>query len=287
MRRVLKYLAVFLLWNLVSGLFLITTPPPAAILISLLLYAWILYGYLLRPGHGESARRRWAALRLRPLRGKTLKWSLAAVPVMLGLSWSVSDLYTRFVPVPAESLNPFAEMLATAEGRLMITLFAVGIAPVVEEFFFRGLIQYRLERRYRKRFEELRGADAGRLAGVTAGIAGGAALFAAVHLLPWIFPIHFFLGFAFGFAVWATRSIWTGVMLHAANNLAAMLSLVGSGEEAPATGTLWEFGFTADLWASVATFVVTGALALWMARRLARLRERRALPMDSEGAYLS
>lgn len=286
MRRVLKHLGVFLLWNVVSGLFLILMQPPVAIAASLALYAALLYGYVLRPGRSESTRRRWAALRLRPLRGETLRWALATIPVVLFLSWSVNDLYTRIVPVPPTSLNPFAEMLATPGGRLMITLFAVGIAPVMEEFFFRGLIQYRLEQRYTKRFTARYGAQTGERAGTMAGIAGGAALFAAVHLLPWIFPVHFFLGMVFGFTVWATRSIWTGVILHATNNIAAMLTLAASGEETPPTGTLWEMGMTADLWMSIAAFVASGALALWMARRLTGLRRRTALPMDSAPAYL-
>jgi membrane protease YdiL (CAAX protease family) len=270
MRRVFKHLGVFLLWNLVAGFFLLFLEPLVAIPIALALYGALLWGYLLRPSRGESRLRRWATLRLRPLTGAHLHWSLAAVPVVLLLSWALGDVYTRVVPVPAESLNPFEDLLSTPAGRLMISVFAIGVAPVVEEFIFRGLIQRELERRH----------------GAAVGIAGGAALFALVHLLPWIFPLHFFLGAAFGFVVWATRSIWTGVILHTANNAAAMVGLALTGEEPAPTGTLWEIGLTADLWMSVATLVVTAAGAAWMAGKFLQLRKLGTLPGTSRPAYL-
>lgn len=264
MRQIFRYLGVFLLWNLVAGFFLFFAEPVLAIPISLALYAAIIKGYVLRPRPGESSIRRRVMLRLRPLRGPALRWTLASIPVLLLLSWSLSDVYTRLVPVPSSNLNPFGELLETSAGMLMITLFAIGIAPVVEEFFFRGLIQGELELRY----------------GTVAGILGGAGFFAGVHLLPWVFPLHLFLGAAFGFAVWATRSIWTGVILHTANNVAAMLTFSFSGDEPIPTGTFWEFGVTADLGVSLAALAVTGSAAVWMAGRMLRLRGTRALPVD-------
>src|SRR5690606_8405476 len=154
-------------------------------------------------------------LRLRPLHGAALTWTLVAIPVLLVLSWALGDVYTRLVPVPPESLNPFEALLSESDGRLLITVFAVGIAPIVEEFTFRGLVQRGHDRRY----------------GAATGIILAAAMFALVLLLPWVFPLHFFLGAAFGFAVWAPRSIWTGVLLHTANNTAAMIGFAVSGEE--------------------------------------------------------
>lgn len=264
MRRIFRYLGVFLLWNIVAGFFLFFAEPLVAIPISLALFAFVIFGYVLRPRPGESRIRRQAFVRLRPLKGPALHWTLAAIPVLLFLSWALSDVYTRLVPVPSASLNPFGEILESESGMLMITLFAVGVAPVVEEFFFRGLIQRELEVRF----------------GTVAGILGGAGFFAGVHMLPWVFPIHLFLGAAFGYVVWATRSIWSGIILHTANNVAAMLTLSFSGEEPIPTGTLWEFGVTADLWISLAALVATGAAAVWMADRMRGLRRHPALPVD-------
>src|SRR5690606_8159140 len=147
----------------------------------------LVWGYFLRGPNRIARARRMAALRLRPLRGPTLRWTLVAIPIVLLLSWSLGDIYTQIVPVPPETLNPLEPILRRPGGRLTITIFAVAIAPIIEEFFFRGVIQRDLERRH----------------GTIRGILGAGALFALVHLLPWIFPLHFFLGVTFGFAVWA------------------------------------------------------------------------------------
>ncbi|HUE95644.1 MAG TPA: type II CAAX endopeptidase family protein [Longimicrobiaceae bacterium] len=252
MKQVAKYMVVFLLWNGVAGAFLLFGDPLTGLPFALALSALYFWGYLLRRPAELSPRRRWAFLRLGALRGGRLRWSLIAVPVLLVLSWAMGDVYTRIVPVPAESLNPFESIMATAGGRLAITIFAVAVAPLVEEFVFRGLIQRTLERRF----------------GAATGIAGAAALFAVIHLLPWVFPLHFFLGLAFGFAVYATRSIWSGVLLHAANNSAAMIGATLGRDEAEAIPTLWEIGLTAELWLSVLLLVASSFAALWAARGL-------------------
>src|SRR5690606_19743332 len=106
MKQALKYIAVFILWNLVVGSVLLIASPIVALPLSLALYALLLWGYLLRAPRGEDPAHRWAALRLRPLRGPTLRWSLLAIPVVLVLSWSLGDVYTQLVPVPTDSLNP-------------------------------------------------------------------------------------------------------------------------------------------------------------------------------------
>jgi membrane protease YdiL (CAAX protease family) len=252
MKQVLKYLGIFLLWNLIAGAFLIFTPPIVALPAALITSGIFLWGYVLRAPPGTDPARRWATLRLRPLNPETRRWTVIAVPVLLVLSWSLGDAYTRVIPVPAEDLNPFADMLGTPGGRLTIAVFAIAVAPILEEFIFRGLIQRHLERRY----------------GATRGILAAAGLFALVHLLPWIFPLHFFLGIAFGFTVWATRSIWAGVALHAANNAAAMIGFAGTGEQPQPTGTLWELGVTQDVWVSLVVLILALFAAFWTAGKL-------------------
>lgn len=261
MLQVVKYFAVFLLWNLLAGGFILFAPATIGLPVALLLTAALLWGYLLPPGGSASARRRWATLRLRPLRGAALRWSLFAVPVVLLLSWTLGDVYSRLVDVPAESLNPYEPILSTRSGRLTLTVFAIGVAPIIEEFFFRGLIQRPLERKR----------------GPVVGILGASALFAAVHVLPWVFPLHFFLGVAFGFAVYATRSIWTGVILHAANNSAAMLGVAFGGEQA-GPGTVWDLGLTSDLWVSVTMLLAAVVLGIWTARKLLESAQEVGLP---------
>lgn len=252
MKQVVKHLLIFILWNIAVGLSLVYLDPAIGLPLSLLLAAWLLWGYLLVPSRGESKPRRFATLRLRRLEGPALRWSLAAVPVLLLLSWAMGDVYIQLVPVPPETLNPFESLMRTPSGRLAIAVFAIGIAPLVEEFVFRGLIQRILERRF----------------GSGPGIAMAAALFAAVHVLPWVFPLHFFLGLAFGLAVFATRSIWTGVILHAANNTVAMAGVALRDGEPETTGTLWEIGLTADLSLSVLLLLIGLVAAVWIGRKL-------------------
>lgn len=248
--RIWRYFGTFLLWNVAMGLPILLLPAPwgavAAVAISIAV-AWV---YLFRDT--RAARRRRALARLRPLRGESLRWTLAAVPAFLLLSWSLGEVYMQLVRVSPESLNPLGDLFAGPLGTLSLALLAVGIAPVMEEIFFRGLIQRRLELRW----------------GPLGGILGAAALFGIVHLLPMVFPLHLFLGTLFGFSVWATRSIWAGVMLHAANNAVAVAGLVAAGRDPDPTPTLWEIGPTADWWIALTLLVLSGFLAGWTARRL-------------------
>lgn len=252
MKSVAGSLALFLLWNLVAGSFLLLTDPGVGLPVSVALAALLLWGFILRPWRSEPRARRWATLRLRPLTGPALRWTLIAIPTLILLGWSLGDVYTRLVPVPPESLDPFAPLMRTAGGRLTIAVFAIGIAPLVEEFVFRGLVQRPLERRL----------------GVASGIVCASALFAFVHFLPWVFPLHFLLGAAFGFVVYATRSIWAGVLLHAANNTVALVGVELSRGAPETSGSVWEIGVTAELWISVCALGIAGAAFLYVARRL-------------------
>lgn len=260
--KFLSYLLLFLIWNVLASLCLLLSIrmgyPLVGLAATIGLYVLLLWRLAL---HQEASSRVWALLRLRPLDNDALRWTAAAVPVLLLLSWSLGEVYVRLVPVPPETFNPFQELMRTARGRLAVTVLAVGIAPVLEEFFFRGFMQRMLERHF----------------GTVAGITGAAAVFAAVHVLPWIFPLHFFLGLAFGYAVYATRSIWAGVILHAANNAAAVAGLGLEGEEPTPTPTLWQVGPDLEWWASLAILAASAALAYLVARRMHKAGRERSL----------
>lgn len=248
--KTLGYLGVFLLWNLVISGLIFFLPPVVAIPGSIAAYMVLLRFYFL--GDHGRARRRRALLRLRPLTAEALRWTLLSAPVLLALTWALEGVYLRLVPVPAETLDPLGPLMDRPGGPLAIAILAIGIAPVVEEMFFRGLIQRSLELRL----------------GTAWGIGLASGLFAAVHLLPWVLPLHFFLGAAFGFAVYATRSLWAGVLLHAANNALAMIGMALMGDLEDRTPTVWEIGPTPDLWTSLAVLIGAAALAGWIARRL-------------------
>ncbi|MDP9348696.1 MAG: CPBP family intramembrane metalloprotease [Gemmatimonadota bacterium] len=243
-RQILLPLVVFFLWNLAAQAALLSLPPWAAIGVVAVLFAGFLYGYVLPRGR--------SSLRLGPLTEDALRATLTAVPVLLVLTWALSAVWTQLIPIPPESLRPFERITRTSGGRLALSLLALASAPLLEELVFRGMVQRPLERRL----------------GPGRGITLTAALFALFHFLPWLLPVHFLLGLAFGYAVWATRSIWAGVILHAANNTAAML-LMGT-EPPEAVPTVWETGVTPEFRAAVVILALASGAAVWVARRLRR-----------------
>ncbi|MEW5927348.1 MAG: CPBP family intramembrane glutamic endopeptidase [Gemmatimonadota bacterium] len=252
---VLGPLGAFFLWNVATWgvIFALVTAGQTwvGLAAAALLFAAFLRGYLLRAGR-PGERRRWATLRLRPLDRDAALGTLMAVPVLFALAWSLGEVWTRLVPVPPETFRPFEALTRTAEGRLAVVLVAMVAAPIVEEFVFRGLVQRPLERRW----------------GPAPAIAFTALLFALVHALPWVLPIHLLLGLAFGFVVYATRSVWAGVLLHAANN---SLAALGIGAEAPELPpTVWRTGFTADFWTALAMLVLAALAARALGLRMLR-----------------
>jgi membrane protease YdiL (CAAX protease family) len=256
--RVLKYFGAFLAWNIAASLALVILHPLAGLLVTLALGAVLLWGYLLR---GDDPDDHADLLRLRPLEGDRLRWTLAAVPIFLVFNWALGEVYVRLVPVPPENFDPFARMMADPAGRLAITVLAVAVAPILEELVFRGVIQGSIERRR----------------GVAAGLIVTAVLFAVIHFRPWVLPLHVFLGLSFGWVVYVTRSVWAGVILHAANNAAAMLGAGVQDEPVSVLPTLWDTGLTADWWSSVGVAVASGALLLAVAVRLWKARPERRL----------
>lgn len=249
--QILGPLAAFFAWSLLTQLSLFYLRPVVGIPLAAGLFLAFLYLVVVRAGRPGEARRR-ALLRLRPLTRATLGATIRAIPVILVLSWAIGEVWLRLVPVPRESLAPFAELTDTPSERLRLALYALVAAPLLEEFIFRGVVQHRLER----------------LWGPAPAIFVAAAVFALFHWLPWVLPVHLFLGLAFGYAVWATRSIWTGVLLHAANNSVAMLALGAEPAPPDTRPTVWQTGPDADLWTALAVLALASAAGVWAARRL-------------------
>lgn len=268
MRSALLQVCGFVVWNLGYTFALLMLPPPAGLVLGLLVTGVYVGGVVLPFGKSRTARRRAVRLRLRPPARSTRRWLAAAVPVMLGLSAALETLYTRLVRVAPQVFDPFAanpfggfNLNDTAGGRLTIAFAAIGVAPLVEELVFRGLLQRALEGRCGKQW----------------GVAGAAALFGLAH--GWIsaFPLYFFLGLAFGFATLATRSVWAGVMLHAANNSFAYAFAAGS----PATSTPGDSG---DARIALVLLAGAAAAAFWVARGMWRAgHPSREIPLPVAG----
>jgi membrane protease YdiL (CAAX protease family) len=245
------HLIVFLVYNVAMSFALLVLRPPIGLAVTLVLFVMTLQLYVLRDREGAPVLRR-ELLRLYPLHGGVLGWTISSVPVMLVFVWALTELYVSLIPVPAQVFNPFGPLLRDPLGRLSIAVVAIAVAPVVEEFFFRGLVQRRLELRW----------------GATAGIVVAAIFFALVHVQPWVFPLHFLLGVLFGWVVYVTGTIWSGVVLHAANNAAAVIGL-RMGEGAWTRPTIWEIGIDPGWWTTLLLFVVSAGAGVWIARRLA------------------
>lgn len=252
------HILAFLLWNLAYGAALLWAPRPLGIPLALGATALYLVAVVLPRGWARDARLRAATLRLRPPPAAQWPWIAAAVPVLLVLSATLDIVYGGLVRISPQAYDPLGDLADTSLGRLAVAVAAVGIAPLVEELIFRGLLQRTLERSW----------------GPAWGIGIAAAVFGVAHAILSAFPLYFFLGVAFGFVVFACRSVWAGVVLHAANNAFAYLSLA----LLPAEGTretVWETGLTSEWMSALVGLLIAGIAAGWVARGMLRQRANR------------
>jgi membrane protease YdiL (CAAX protease family) len=131
---------------------------------------------------------------------------VAALPLVIGSAFLVSWLGRRFFPQVPPPFHPFLAVSAAAGSgwiRFALLLAAAVLAPILEEFFFRGLLYGALRRRF----------------GISAGIVTSAAVFSLLHpQLPLGFLSIFVLGAVFaGLYEWR-QSLVPGMVMHALNN---------------------------------------------------------------------
>lgn len=182
---------------------------PGLIFTELFVFLWPSILLIHRLGAGAGAFVRAGPVPLR-LVGLGLLLGMANYPIALVLEASMH----RLLPELAKLYDTGAT-LSGVTGSAGIGL-AVGIgllAPLGEEFAFRGVIQ----RLFRTRWSSARAV------GVTA------ILFSLIHLDPVGFPGRVELGVLFGVLALWSGSIWTGMAAHAGNNVLAMVLLYGVG----------------------------------------------------------
>lgn len=144
---------------------------------------------------------------LRRFRPSALGWAVVAFLAYL----LISAVYSQLAHPPTDKLpSSFgadqSTLLAVAMGVLVI-----GIAPFVEEFFFRGFI-----------FSALRNGI-----GVWGGAIASGVIFGAIHLkLEFFVPLSV-LGIVLALLYQRTGSLWPGIILHAANNALVFAILIG------------------------------------------------------------
>lgn len=211
-------LVLWLLWYLVlTGAFALE--PRAAIAWAAAVTVTFLWMHAV-PMRWNRRLRTWSRLRWPPA---GLGWTAALAPGLLLLLASLSVLLLALgLATPDQTPAPLAEFMERPWGALAFVAIATLAVPVMEEVGFRGWVQRPLERRI----------------GAQAAIGVTAVLFAAVHLGSSLFPARVAGGLVLGHAVYATRSVWTGILLHASWN-AGMFALGALLPDWDPTGAGW------------------------------------------------
>ena len=155
----------------------------------------------------------WQAVGYRFPGWEALLGVIAFLPIWFGLEALIGAAATIWLnhgkPIPSNTTELFGpggpRSLGTAS-IVLVFLVAAVIAPIVEETFFRGLL-----------YQWLRG----RL-GIILGVGISALIFGAAHGLPLLLPVLFVLGCVLAAIFQRTRSLYASMLLHAANNAAAI-----------------------------------------------------------------
>jgi membrane protease YdiL (CAAX protease family) len=193
--------------------------------------------YVIRPLRAKP--RVVAQLRLRSCRPYLAMLTLAAAMKLL-LMLSTLALHEqlaarRMLPrMPDEEDFISAELLAQPLGQVALFLAIVVMAPLIEEFGFRGRVQHTLEHAI----------------GVVPAITASALAFSLLHGRIDA-AHHLAFGMFAGWVVWRTGSIWSAVYMHALNNAAAQLLLhlttISTADWSDRVAALWPYAIFAGL----------------------------------------
>lgn len=141
------------------------------------------------------------------------------IAAQLGLVWLV------YAPLKALWPETFSEdrledtardLVDRADGGVLVLLVALVVigAPIVEELFFRGMLQRTVVFGAVSRNHQLM------------GVLVVAAIFAAIHLRPVEFPGLFAFGIVLGVCAWQTGRLGMAVMAHVAFNATGLWSVL-------------------------------------------------------------
>jgi len=229
-------------WYFSSVLYLLM--PPLVGVVFLItwtaLFAWRL---MIRPGAHRATP---DDVGLRPI-GRSVPWLVVAIltAVILYLSFILAS--DHLFPHEAPSWDYFAKYNARAWGWAATTLVTVVVAPLMEEFIFRGVVQHALVRRF----------------GPVVGISGAALLFSMIHLRPRQLADFFVFGAASGLLVYRTRSLWAGIATHSTIN--GCILLLAQKPDLPFVGNNHS---ATPLWGSVAVAVAAAMAFIALLSRI-------------------
>ncbi|MDZ4803454.1 MAG: type II CAAX endopeptidase family protein [Candidatus Eisenbacteria bacterium] len=140
-----------------------------------------------------------------PLHGVPVMAALTMLLLFGGtlvLAELVSTGLFRLLPPPDFIVQIFKQLLGSEAPLVLSAIFLVVIAPVTEEFFFRGVLQRSLSIRY----------------GPNKAILYSGLLFGIMHVLPWQVVPAVILGTLFAFWRERTGSLWPPLIAHAITN---------------------------------------------------------------------
>jgi membrane protease YdiL (CAAX protease family) len=198
-------------------------PVPAAVAATaglVVAILWLHAGIWRRGLEGRTYRE---AVRVRWLSKGAMWMILSAVPPMAAAAFCIGTLW---VHVTGISMGGESAVMNRAQSqpygwlKLMMAMGLIG--PLIEELMFRGRIQGAFERKL----------------GPVRGILITAVIFSVAHFASYKLPGSVLTGIVFGAAVHLTGSIWSGVLLHTANNGLGVVLAFGM-EEPRWTGPGW------------------------------------------------
>ena len=168
-----------------------------------------------------AIKRRGGTLRDAGFRGVSIGTLLKMVPVTLGMMLlngiiiAISSQAFGDVPTAQDQVVGDAETLAFGDFVWLFALAAV-VAPIAEEFLFRGIL-YPLLRVKRP---------------IMAAVLISALAFALLHFIPPLIPAFLTMGVVFALVVERWKSIYPAMLVHGLNNGVVMVGLyatIGAG----------------------------------------------------------
>ena len=176
---------------------------------------------------------------------------LAGAALALANSLSVSNwfgelsakIFPQFILDLFDTSRVLAGAMTNRIEQTVVVIAVVVLAPLAEEFFFRGVLFHGLTRRF----------------GIVSSAVISGVVFSAYQLDPGGFLARAEIGFLLALLVWKTGSLWPAIAAHAANNaLASGLMLA----EVPDTAL--------PTWAGLSSLAALVGLSAWLWRRPTR-----------------
>jgi uncharacterized protein len=166
--------------------------------------AFVITAYALTADHAPVSLRTFGIRPFGPA-------AIGTMALAFGAYFLLSAAYSALVAPPCDNLPDDLGIHDSAILATLAGIFVIGVAPVAEEFFFRGFI-----------FQALRRSWGVWLAAPASGLIFGALHFQLDKLVPLAI-----LGTALAYVFHRTRSLFPCILLHVLNNTVAFIVLLG------------------------------------------------------------